>query len=760
MSSVVVSSFAIVGVQSLQHPFDPIIGRSKLLYSSNSHRQLNFGNAAGRSSLLLLQHQSCYNHDSNPLFHNQMIDRYNVRTWSMRGTASALEENTMDHLYIPKEEEEDAKMIATKWLQKIQSILYHPNVDDFIVTKELVSQLFVSGTLTKIPFWRDMVAFTWNIITLEGTQQITEFLQNGYTNNCHGFRTYDWILDMNQEIIYDGTENIEFWSTFQTEAGTGRAHVRLVLIHDDDDDHDHQNQKCWKAHTLLTTLQSLHVRPWTTAPLNRPVGIQPGVVPNRIYWHDEQQQPSAPSSPYVVIIGAGQGGLSLAARLQHLGTPYVVYEAGNTPGTSWNNRYPSLHLHDPAYYNHMPYIPFPNTWPIFCPRNKIATWMESYAHILDLNVQCNTLVLRAVQDELTLLWKVDIEQHDPFDTRIIHRSTIECHHVVFATGNSSHPRRPSIPGRYSGIELHSSQYRGGLAYKSNKIRHVVVIGSNNSAFDICQDLWEQLSVRNGGTVESITMIQRSPAMVVSTKSVLQHGLGPLYSENAKLHHEEADIVATTVPYKLAMEKWHSVTMLMQQTDSKMLRDLTEAGYRLDTGPNGTGIFAKSATEGGGFYIDNGCAELVTRGDVSVRYAIVDRFDDSNVVVKHIDDDGSQERLPADMIVYATGFGTMDQWVAKICGRKVANEVGRTWGLGLGHKSKDPGPWEGELRNMWKPVAINGLWFQGGNLAQNRHYSRFLALQLAARYNGIETNVYGIPKPTPPTLTEIIQESSV
>jgi len=86
-------------------------------------------------------------------------------------------------------------------------------------------------------------------------------------------------------------------------------------------------------------------------------------------------------------------------------------------------------------------------------------------------------------------------------------------------------------------------------------------------------------------------------------------------------------------------------------------------------------------------------------------------------------------------------------VSEIRGKDIAERVGRTWGLGMG-TSKDPGPWEGELRNMWKPTTVDGLWFQGGNLAQNRHYSRYLALQLAARYRGFETNVYGVPEATP------------
>jgi putative flavoprotein involved in K+ transport len=65
-----------------------------------------------------------------------------------------------------------------------------------------------------------------------------------------------------------------------------------------------------------------------------------------------------------------------------------------------------------------------------------------------------------------------------------------------------------------------------------------------------------------------------------------------------------------------------------------------------------------------------------------------------------------------------------------------------WGLGSG-TTQDPGPWEGELRNMWKPTQQENLWFHGGNLHQSRHYSLFLALQLKARYEGIPTPVYGL-----------------
>lgn len=83
---------------------------------------------------------------------------------------------------------------------------------------------------------------------------------------------------------------------------------------------------------------------------------------------------------------------------------------------------------------------------------------------------------------------------------------------------------------------------------------------------------------------------------------------------------------------------------------------------------------------------------------------------------------------------------MDGWAAKLISPDVAENIGHCWGLGSDTRD-DTGPWEGELHNMWKSTAQKGFWFQGGNFAQARHYSRYLALQLKARMEGIETPVF-------------------
>jgi len=84
---------------------------------------------------------------------------------------------------------------------------------------------------------------------------------------------------------------------------------------------------------------------------------------------------------------------------------------------------------------------------------------------------------------------------------------------------------------------------------------------------------------------------------------------------------------------------------------------------------------------------------------------------------------------------------MNGWVAGLMDEETARQAGKVWGLGS-DTPKDPGPWEGEQRNMWKPTQVEQLWFHGGNLHQSRHYSLYLALQLKARYEEIPTPVYG------------------
>ncbi len=108
----------------------------------------------------------------------------------------------------------------------------------------------------------------------------------------------------------------------------------------------------------------------------------------------------------------------------------------------------------------------------------------------------------------------------------------------------------------------------------------------------------------------------------------------------------------------------------------------------------------------GYYIDVGGSDLIIDGEVKVRCGVgVKEIKPHSIVLT----DGSE--LPADAIIYATGYEPMESWVARLISQEVADKIGRCWGLGS-DTPMDPGPWEGELRNMWKPTAQPNLWFPG------------------------------------------------
>ena len=193
----------------------------------------------------------------------------------------------------------------------------------------------------------------------------------------------------------------------------------------------------------------------------------------------------------------------------------------------------------------------------------------------------------------------------------------------------------------------------------------------------------------------------------------------------------------SIPYRI-MPTFHiPVYQEIARRDADLYERLTRAGFLLDFGDDGSGLFMKYLRRGSGYYIDVGASELIADGRIKLHSGVnIERIKEDSVVLT----DGTV--LPADLIVYATGYGSMNGWAARLISQEVADRVGKCWGLGSA-TTKDPGPWEGELRNMWKPTQQPALWFHGGNLHQSRHYSLYLALQIKARQEGLPTPVYGL-----------------
>lgn len=236
------------------------------------------------------------------------------------------------------------------------------------------------------------------------------------------------------------------------------------------------------------------------------------------------------------------------------------------------------------------------------------------------------------------------------------------------------------------------------------------------------------------------MVQRSSTHIVRSDTLMEIGLGDLYSERALaagVTTRKADLIFASLPYRIMHEFQIPLYEKMGERDAKFYADLEKAGFMLDWGADGSGLFMKYLRRGSGYYIDVGACDLVIDGSIKLKSGSdVSHLTEDAVVLK----DGTA--LPADLVVYATGYGSMNGWAADLISKEVADKVGKVWGLGS-DTPKDPGPWEGEQRNMWKPTQQEALWFHGGNLHQSRHYSQYLSLQLKARCEGISTPVYGL-----------------
>ena len=72
------------------------------------------------------------------------------------------------------------------------------------------------------------------------------------------------------------------------------------------------------------------------------------------------------------------------------------------PGDQWRNRYKSLCLHDPVWYDHLPYLKFPDNWPVFAPKDKIGDWLESYTKIMEVPYWSSTTATTASYSEETV----------------------------------------------------------------------------------------------------------------------------------------------------------------------------------------------------------------------------------------------------------------------------------------------------------------------------------------------------------------------
>ena len=541
-------------------------------------------------------------------------------------------------------------------------------------------------------YWRDVLAFTWDIETVHGRDAIAAAIAARADTAASGFALAPNRTPPRQ-VTRAGTPAIEAIFHFETAQGRGSGVVRLVT----------EAGEGVKAWTLLTTLDELKGHEETVGRA-RPTGQSYSRDFRGPNWLDlrNASRAYADRDPDVLVVGGGQAGLSIAARLTQLKVDTLIVDREARVGDNWRNRYHALTLHNQVQVNHLPYIPFPPNWPTYIPKDKLANWFESYVESMELNYWTGTEFLGGSYDEQEQRWTVTLRRDG--ETR-----TLRPRHVVMATGVSGIPSVPDIPSlkSFAGTVLHSTQYQDGEEWTG---RRALVIGTGNSGHDIAQDLCSSGA--------QVTLVQRSPTLVVNIEPSAQLAYS-LYDEGPPT--EDCDLIATSMPFALARKSHIALTAQGRELDKPLLDGLEAKGFRLDFGDDGSGWQFKYLTRGGGYYFNVGCSDMIAEGKIALKqFTDIAEFTRDGVRLR----DG--ETIGADLVVLATGYKGQEHLVRKLFGDAIAQRVGPIWGFDEGD----------ELRNMYVATPQPGLWFIAGSLAQCRIYSKYLALQIKAREAGL------------------------
>ncbi|KAJ5519853.1 flavin-containing monooxygenase [Penicillium fimorum] len=587
----------------------------------------------------------------------------------------------------------DACSIAQQWIEGLESQL----VDSHSTLLDLFHQ---------DSWWRDMLVMEWEFRTVKGLTRIEPFVSQNQTRVqlSHLSLQKEGKGQPAIEIPVKGVTWITAMFFFETRVGRGSGVMYLTQATADGP---------WKAYSVYVALQELKDMQEQIGS-RRPEGTiesMPGSFSQGTWLERRTKEVEfLEHEPTVLIVGAGQSGLNVAARLHSLGISCLIVEKNERVGDNWRKRYRTLVTHDHAETCHMAYLPFPKNWPKYSSKDKLADWLEAYATIMELNIWCNSEVQAAQYDKSTTQWSVSI-------VRDGEKRTLQARHIVWCTGHLGLPRVPTFPGQsdYQGTVYHTSEHTDARQH-APKGKHVVVVGTGNSGHDIAQDFYEQGA--------RVTLLQRGPTYVLTEKNGL-----PLLPENLgiedvldKTPTEELDVLSESLPWPVTLALCVDLTKRISAADKDTLSGLEEAGFRLDFGHDGAGILRHIVSKGGGYYIDFGCSQLIIDRKIQLKSCPegIAGFNQQGLLL------GDGSHLDADIVVLATGYENMRDSVRRILGEGVANRCNDVWGLDE----------DGEIKTIWRPSGHPGFWFMGGSLSLCRIYSRFVALQIAATEAGI------------------------
>ena len=531
-------------------------------------------------------------------------------------------------------------------------------------------------------YWRDLVALTWSLRIFSGATDIAPSLAAAASKE--GFRNFrlDGTNTPPQWVERAGKRCIEAIARFQTDAGECVSVFRLDA-----------KGKAWTLMTALESLASATPQSIADAP---DIGGEKD-APN---WLDKRQAAQAfnDRDPAVLIVGGGHAGCTAAAELGRLGVDTLVVDRMERIGDNWRKRYHSLKLHNRTPINHFAHLPFPETFPAYIPKDKLANWIEFYVDAMEINFWTETDFLGAEWDADGDCWQARLTLADGSER------TLRPRHIIMATSVSGTPNIPEVPtlDQFGGAIQHSSQFKGGQNWAG---RNALVIGTGTSAHDIAQHLHAHKA--------NVTVVQRSPTIILNIDPSAQLYDDVYLGDGPPL--AERDLLNSGMPMPVVKRAHQIITAQVKEIDAHLLTGLEAVGFRLEYGENDSGWAIKYRQSGGGYYFNAGASDLIAAQEIAlIQYADIGTFTAKGVQMH------SGAQIDADIVVLATGYKGQDYMTRQLFGDAVADTVGQVWGLNTETQ---------ELNNMWTLTPQQGLWYTAGSLSQCRIYSKYLAIQI-------------------------------
>ncbi|KAJ5632118.1 hypothetical protein N7490_008457 [Penicillium lividum] len=542
-------------------------------------------------------------------------------------------------------------------------------------------------------YWRDILAFTYHFRTFnDGAKIAPTFLELKEERGMVG--GFNLLPGSVQFVQATPTLHwVQGMFTFKTETPAALCSGVVSLLPEETGD-----GLVWKIWNLATWIEDFELHPEDEGALKAP---------------SRQLGETEDIATDCLIIGGGNAGLIQAARLKALNVDCVVIERNEQPGDNWALRYDS----------------YPKDDPMLLTRSMLAEQMKRYAQVFTLNLLNSSTIEASSFNESTDSWRFKIRT--PSGSK-----TVTCKHVVQATGlGCTKPFVPQLPGNYSGVSIHSSQYRNPSELKRLGVKSAIVVGSANSAFDLMEDC-AKAGIKT-------TIVARSPTYIFPWDYSLDpRGLG-LYEI---LPAELVDKLTMSTPWGIAGQIVIDQAVSLASKEPNRYQALAEAGFPVYDSLHGGDLISHLIERAGGHFNEIGDGiELIVSGAVAVK-GNVEPTELTTTGLKL--SDGSA--LDADAIIWCTGFADKQrEATAKVFGQRLFVEGDNPKDSILGPEeiaARRDGIWgvdiEGEIRGMWKRhLRVKNYWITGAATSHQRYYSRPLALQIKAALEGFLPEAY-------------------